>query len=223
MAERSVVHTSAGSVEPRGRLDPAGFERAVDFRTIAPPPDLARLVEHALGDPLGRARGALRLARGDASPVRGSLCRRSGLGGAGHLPGAAGLSRRRERQDARGAACCPAPSMPCGTGRWRRCRTTSSRSRPSSRASTTPGSSGSGAQTTTQPWPRSSSSCGSEPDPRRRRPDWAALAADLGYSSQQHFITDFRRTVGLTPVQYRRAVAPVPAVPQPRTAGSGRR
>ncbi len=34
-------------------------------------------------------------------------------------------------------------------------------------------------------------------------PDWADLAYELGYSSQQHFITDFRTVVGETPVQYR--------------------
>jgi AraC-like DNA-binding protein len=36
------------------------------------------------------------------------------------------------------------------------------------------------------------------------QPDWAAMAYDLGYSSQQHFITDFRRVLGKTPVQYKR-------------------
>ena len=34
-------------------------------------------------------------------------------------------------------------------------------------------------------------------------PDWAGLAYELGYSSQQHFITDFRLVVGETPVEYR--------------------
>lgn len=34
-------------------------------------------------------------------------------------------------------------------------------------------------------------------------PDWAAIAYDSGYSSQQHFITDFRKVLGETPVQYR--------------------
>jgi AraC-like DNA-binding protein len=34
--------------------------------------------------------------------------------------------------------------------------------------------------------------------------DWAALAYDLGYSSQQHFINAFRQVVGKTPGQYRR-------------------
>lgn len=36
--------------------------------------------------------------------------------------------------------------------------------------------------------------------------DWADLAYDLGYSSQQHFITDFRRVIGKTPVQYQRSL-----------------
>lgn len=36
-------------------------------------------------------------------------------------------------------------------------------------------------------------------------PDWADLAYELGYSSQQHFITDFRKVLGQTPVQYWRA------------------
>ncbi len=34
-------------------------------------------------------------------------------------------------------------------------------------------------------------------------PDWAAIAYDLDYSSQQHFITDFRKVLGATPVQYK--------------------
>jgi AraC-like DNA-binding protein len=38
-------------------------------------------------------------------------------------------------------------------------------------------------------------------------PDWAAIAYDLGYSSQQHFITDFRQVLGDTPVQYRDKLA----------------
>ena len=36
------------------------------------------------------------------------------------------------------------------------------------------------------------------------QPDWAALAYDLGYSSQQHFITNFKRVLGKTPVQYKK-------------------
>lgn len=36
------------------------------------------------------------------------------------------------------------------------------------------------------------------------RPDWAAIAYDLGYSSQQHFITDFKQVVGKTPRQYKK-------------------
>lgn len=34
--------------------------------------------------------------------------------------------------------------------------------------------------------------------------DWAGLAYDFGYSSQQHFITDFRRVLGKTPVQFKK-------------------
>jgi AraC-like DNA-binding protein len=37
-------------------------------------------------------------------------------------------------------------------------------------------------------------------------PDWAGLAYELGYSSQQHFITHFRQVLGKTPVQYWRDV-----------------
>ena len=39
-------------------------------------------------------------------------------------------------------------------------------------------------------------------------PDWAGIAYDLGYSSQQHFITDFRKVLGETPVQYRAGLTP---------------
>lgn len=38
-------------------------------------------------------------------------------------------------------------------------------------------------------------------------PDWSAIAYDLGYSSQQHFITDFRKAVGKTPTQYKKSVS----------------
>ncbi len=41
-------------------------------------------------------------------------------------------------------------------------------------------------------------------------PDWAGIAYDLGYSSQQHFITDFRTVLDMTPVQYKRSLAPAP-------------
>ena len=36
-------------------------------------------------------------------------------------------------------------------------------------------------------------------------PDWARLALELGYFDQSHFINDFRRLVGCTPVDYHRA------------------
>jgi AraC-like DNA-binding protein len=35
-------------------------------------------------------------------------------------------------------------------------------------------------------------------------PDWVAIAYDLGYSSQQHFISDFKQVIGKTPVQYKK-------------------
>ena len=38
------------------------------------------------------------------------------------------------------------------------------------------------------------------------RPDWTAIAYDLGYSSQQHFITAFRQVLGSTPVQYKKGL-----------------
>jgi AraC-like DNA-binding protein len=37
-------------------------------------------------------------------------------------------------------------------------------------------------------------------------PDWAGIAYDLGYSSQQHFITDFTKVLGATPVQYKKGL-----------------
>jgi AraC-like DNA-binding protein len=37
-------------------------------------------------------------------------------------------------------------------------------------------------------------------------PDWIGIAYDLGYSSQQHFITDFRTVLGETPVQYKKGL-----------------
>ncbi|RKN80580.1 AraC family transcriptional regulator [Paenibacillus ginsengarvi] len=38
-------------------------------------------------------------------------------------------------------------------------------------------------------------------------PDWADIAYDLGYSSQQHFITDFKRVLGETPVHYKKKLS----------------
>jgi AraC-like DNA-binding protein len=37
-----------------------------------------------------------------------------------------------------------------------------------------------------------------------KEPNWAAIAYDLGYSSQQHFITDFKQVLGKTPRQYKK-------------------
>ena len=36
------------------------------------------------------------------------------------------------------------------------------------------------------------------------KPDWAAIAAELGYSSQEHFITDFKRATGQTPATFKK-------------------
>jgi AraC-like DNA-binding protein len=38
------------------------------------------------------------------------------------------------------------------------------------------------------------------------QPNWVAIAYDLGYSSQQHFITDFKQVLGKTPRQYKRGL-----------------
>jgi AraC-like DNA-binding protein len=38
-------------------------------------------------------------------------------------------------------------------------------------------------------------------------PNWADMAYDLGYSSQQHFITDFKRVLGKTPLQYKKELS----------------
>jgi len=40
------------------------------------------------------------------------------------------------------------------------------------------------------------------------QPDWSAIAYDLGYSSQQHFITDFKKATGKTPAQYKKELLP---------------
>jgi AraC-like DNA-binding protein len=37
-------------------------------------------------------------------------------------------------------------------------------------------------------------------------PQWVAIAYDAGYSSQQHFITDFKKVIGKTPLQYKKAL-----------------
>lgn len=39
-------------------------------------------------------------------------------------------------------------------------------------------------------------------------PNWVAIAYDLGYSSQQHFITDFKKATGKTPLQYKHSMIP---------------
>ncbi|MFJ7066343.1 DUF6597 domain-containing transcriptional factor [Streptomyces sp. NPDC101115] len=38
-------------------------------------------------------------------------------------------------------------------------------------------------------------------------PDWAALAADLGYSDQAHLVRDFTATIGVPPTAYARALS----------------
>ena len=43
---KDVLQKSADNYEPRGRLDPVGFERHVSFRTYLPPADLAPFIEH---------------------------------------------------------------------------------------------------------------------------------------------------------------------------------
>ncbi|MEO5807881.1 helix-turn-helix transcriptional regulator [Devosia sp.] len=43
---KAVFQKPAEVYEPRGRLDPAGFERHVQFRTVQPPADLGPFVEH---------------------------------------------------------------------------------------------------------------------------------------------------------------------------------
>ena len=40
------------------------------------------------------------------------------------------------------------------------------------------------------------------------QPNWATLAYDLGYSSQQHFIADFKKVLGKTPRQYKKELTP---------------
>ncbi|MGW1012823.1 AraC family transcriptional regulator [Streptomyces termitum] len=48
---------------------------------------------------------------------------------------------------------------------------------------------------------------GEEARPAGAHPDWAGLAAELGYSDQAHLVRDFTATVGLSPAAYARAVA----------------
>jgi hypothetical protein len=43
---KDVLQKSAGNYEPRGRLDPTGFERHVTFHTYSPPADLTPFIEH---------------------------------------------------------------------------------------------------------------------------------------------------------------------------------
>jgi AraC-like DNA-binding protein len=43
---KDVLQKSAGNYEPRGRLDPAGFERHVSFHPYLPPLDLSPFIEH---------------------------------------------------------------------------------------------------------------------------------------------------------------------------------
>jgi AraC-like DNA-binding protein len=37
--------------------------------------------------------------------------------------------------------------------------------------------------------------------------DWSALAADLGYFDQAHFIKDFKALVGKSPTEYTRSLS----------------
>ncbi len=38
------------------------------------------------------------------------------------------------------------------------------------------------------------------------KPDWARIAADLGYNTQSHFVNDFKKYVGLSPSRYMQAL-----------------
>ncbi|MFF6778630.1 DUF6597 domain-containing transcriptional factor [Streptomyces sp. NPDC012637] len=46
-----------------------------------------------------------------------------------------------------------------------------------------------------------------ESGPAATPPDWAALAADLGYSDQAHLVRDFTATIGVPPTAYARALS----------------
>ena len=39
----------------------------------------------------------------------------------------------------------------------------------------------------------------------RTKPQWTKIAANLGYSTQAHFTTEFKRTIGVTPSEYLKA------------------
>ena len=43
---KNVLQKPADNYEPRGRLDPDGFERHVRFQSYLPPADLAPFIEH---------------------------------------------------------------------------------------------------------------------------------------------------------------------------------
>jgi AraC-like DNA-binding protein len=40
---------------------------------------------------------------------------------------------------------------------------------------------------------------------RQSKPDWVRIAVDLGYSSQAHFIADFKRATGRSPAEFRKS------------------
>lgn len=40
-----------------------------------------------------------------------------------------------------------------------------------------------------------------------QEPNWASVAADLGYSHQSHFVNDFKKLVGKSPLQYAQSIS----------------
>jgi AraC-like DNA-binding protein len=56
--------------------------------------------------------------------------------------------------------------------------------------------------------------------PRSGRVNWAALAADLGYSDQSHLVSEFRSLTGLTPSRW---VAGRPRRPDSKSPSRGPR
>ena len=164
-----VLQKSADNYEPRGRLDPIGFERHVSFLTYLPPADLAPFIEHFWTIRWDKADNTYNSEhpQRDANielinEIITAIATDESLQTVTAVAKAFGRSERWLQQLLRDYV---------GIGlKWL--------------------------------LQRHKLLAVAQQIRESDQPNWATIAYDLGYSSQQHFITAFKQVLGKTPLQY---------------------